>query len=184
MTAIDPNKKYIKILKKKKSNIKGRILDKSTAFLLLKEIINSKAIWYEITIPSLIMLTQLLIEDFDNTHDSAIISEIKSYIDIFNSPTESVQFSINLAILNSKIKLVDGKINEAEDVLVKNLNLSDLNGYYYNKQAIQDELEKLREEKTRWTELLQNNQDDLKKLQLADFKNYLEEAKIILSIKN
>lgn len=75
------------------------------------------------------------------------------------------------------MKILEGKITEAEAILVENLKLSDESGYYYEKQLIEKELAKLREEKTRWYELVLKNPNDLEKLQLKHFKSYLEDAK-------
>ena len=177
----DLNENIYKFCKARYLMKKGRVLDKSTAFVMLKEIINSKFVWYEITFPSLILLTQILIEDYDNTHDSGIILEINSYIENLNRATDSIQIRLNIAILNSKLKALEGKITEAENILVENLKISNESGLCNEKKLIGNELAKLREEKTRWYELVLKNPFDLEKLQLQYFKSYLEEAKTFIS---
>ncbi len=160
---------------------KGRINDKSKAFSLLTEIINSQSVWFETTYPALMLLTQLLLEDYENTHDSGIILEINTYMKQLLSKTDSIQFNVLLAILNSKLMLLEGNIDKAEELLVKNLKLADENGYLIQKQAISNELNKLRLDKSKWNDILLKNPKVFEILHFSEFKSYLNEAKSIMA---
>ena len=156
-----------------------RFYNKIKKYLLI--IINSQSVWFETTYPALILLTQLLVENYENTHDQANILEINAYMKQFLTKTESIQLNVLLAILNSKLILLEGNIDQAEEISETNLKLASENGYLIQKQSINNELKKLRLEKSQWGEISLKNPKLFENLHFSEFKSYLNEAKTIMA---
>ena len=79
-----------------------------------------------------------------------------------------------------KLKLIDGKIREAESILVENLDKATNFGLIIQEKLIKKELQRITTQKEEWKKLLQNDIDASEKLKLVDLKSYITEVKNLL----
>ena len=180
MKANDVNKNRFKLSKAQYLLKKGRLKNRAEALSLLESIIMDSYKYFNTSFRAMILLVQLLIEDYQSTKDESIISEIKDYISNLESVTESKYFEISLTVIKSKLMLLEGKFNLAENLLYQNKEIARSLGLFIQEQEIIREIEKITQEKEEWMRILQSEYLFEKKFKMADFMSYLEEAKQII----
>lgn len=177
MKTTERNNNLFKLSKAQYLLKKGRLKDKAEALSLLESIIISSDKYFNITFQGMILLVQLLIEDYQTTKDESIILEINTYITQLESVNESSYLKISLTIIKSKLLLLEGKFDQAEKILNENLETARNLGLLIQEQEITREIEKITREKEEWIRILKEEYVFQEKLKKADLIRYIDEAK-------
>ncbi|MFW9818841.1 MAG: tetratricopeptide repeat protein [Candidatus Thorarchaeota archaeon] len=166
--------KYLKALMLKRST---RIRDKAKAEELLKQIIETEAIYLEVTRDALVCLCDLLLSEFRISKNNEVFDEINVYISkLVNiaEKTHSFQVFCETFILQAKLSLLNFKTKEAQRFLTQAQKIAEKYGIKRLAMKISYEHDELIKQLKVWEKLKESDADLSERWKLAGLNEQME----------
>lgn len=154
---------------------KGRFKDKATAIDLLKQIFDSDELIADVSFVALVNLTALLILEYSETENDEILNEINVNI-TKTKKVEDFYVKYEILLLEVKLFLIKGEIQEAIRLLSKIIQECEKSGITGIKQKAENELTRIQKEQLKWISSTNDPLTLSKKIQMADFNSYFEDV--------
>ncbi|MFW9827132.1 MAG: tetratricopeptide repeat protein [Candidatus Thorarchaeota archaeon] len=165
---------YCKALMLKRSS---RIRDKAKAEELLKELINAKTIWFEITQNAIIYLCDLLLSEFCINNDSDVLDELNYYINKLLSIAEKQRSYLVFCetfILQAKLFLINFDIKSARRFLTQAQKIAESYGIKRLAMKISYEHDELLKQLKMWEKLKESKASFTERIKLAHLNEQME----------
>ncbi|MFW9821267.1 MAG: serine/threonine-protein kinase, partial [Candidatus Thorarchaeota archaeon] len=155
-----------------------RAINRGKAEEMLKEIVEGEIVDYEITIIALLHLTDLLLDELQNTGDREIIDEIKpNLVKLLDLAEKNHSFPLlaEVYIFRARLALVTLELQEAQTLLTKAQNIAEK--YHINNLAIRisTEHDDLLKKINKWEGIDEFNTSLSERMQLAGIRQQMEQ---------
>jgi tetratricopeptide (TPR) repeat protein len=156
-----------------------RAMYKTDAQRILQEIINGEIIDHEMTIISMISLTEILLDEWKTYNEEEVLYEIEEILEKLSGVAQNYRsnnFLVETLILKSRLSLISGKINQANELL-KQAN-------FYAKERkleifsvrIENEQKLLEENIKKWESLSKSSSPISRKIKENEIQEYISFA--------
>ena len=153
-----------------KSSRRAKIKIKSSE--ILEKLIKEEIIEHQLTIRAMFEYSELLIDELRAFGEEEVLYQIKLLIqrlDKIANKQNSYSLIIDTLILQAKLSMVEGKLNESQQYLDKAGQIADEKNIQQFASKVSGEKERLKEQYEKWEYLIQSN---------APFGSRLEEAQV------
>ncbi|MHA1719535.1 MAG: hypothetical protein ACTSWX_05005 [Promethearchaeota archaeon] len=157
--------------------IKPRVKEIYEAEEILKRIIDSDVIKFELTVIAMINLCYLYILELKQNNDENILSSIKETLQkllIIAENHHSYQLWIEVYLIQAKFALIQPDFQKARELLTKAQNLADSKGLNRLAKAISEEHDQMLKKTQIWTTLVNSKLPISEKLNIAKINPQME----------
>jgi tetratricopeptide (TPR) repeat protein len=158
----------------------SRIRDKALVQEIFQQISREKIVDHRITVAAMYNYCESLLDELIAYGDHSVLLEAKSsanQLTILAHKQSSSLLAIDALILQAKLAMVEGNLNEAEELLEQaNTKAEDKSLGVYIITKVSTERKNLEDQYDSWERLIKNKAPFKRRLEQAQLKDYLNEA--------
>jgi tetratricopeptide (TPR) repeat protein len=162
-----------------------RMKEKALAQDLLKSIVEEEVLYFRYTAIAAMHLCELLIIEFRSFGDPGVLEEVKKLIQQINQiGTQGTSYTliIESSILQAKLLIVEGKLDNALQILEKAQNLTIENRLGLLGQIVNEEKASLEKEYSKWQNLIETNVSMKELVHQVQIEDYLRMAQKMVNV--
>lgn len=168
--------------------VSDRVVQRAEAQKILSEISNDKDLEQQYQLQAMLSLADLLLQELKISSSEEALGEFKEIIDkifVLNQNPETgtvvqAPVQVQVLMLQSKLALIDLKVEEAQKILDDALAISDERGYESFSKMITEEKDTIKNEMLKYKKMVESNASLYERLQQTQIENYLKRAESIL----
>lgn len=177
----NPDNDYVQMLYKYSEGLyykkSDRLLDKFHAAVNFNKIITDKVIDNEITVQAILNLTDILLLEIRLSKNEEILSDITKYCEKVHNIAKSQNAAVLMVqgyLLESKLKLLDFKFQEAKKTLIMAVSFAQERGISRFEYLASKELDKLLQTEEKWSDLREKHAPLSERLDLTGLEETLQ----------